>query len=199
LSVYEERNTMKPLYATILGLCLAITSACAGEAPKLAVVDMDGLIKAHPRYQTNRDIVRKQLEAAESDRDALVKELTKMKEEFIEARRLARDPAIGESVRTEREAKVKELGEALQKKEEAAQDTLLKRQRELSDQQLNMRKTMEELVRAIVREYAADEKLDLVLDKSAVGVSGSDTVVYNREALDITDAVMKRMGAAKPE
>ncbi len=181
--------------AALLGLSLAAAPAVAADALRVAVVDMDALVKAHPRYETNRDILKQQLDKAREERDAVEAELMKMQEAYLEARRAARDPAVSDAVRAERETAARERGEEFQKRGEEAQERLMQRQRELNEQRETMYKAVESLVRAVVRDYAADEKIDLVIDRAAMGVSGADVLVYCRESFDVTDEVLQRMKA----
>ena len=64
------------------------------------------------------------------------------------------------------------------------------RQEQLSDMQSRMLKKTFGEIREIVRKYADERKIDVVL-------SGNQ-VVYSSKTLDITDAILKQMNIAAP-
>lgn len=171
----------------LLAIGLVAGAAVGGE---LGVVDMDRLVKAHPKSDVNRDILRDQLHELESEKDAMLETLQGKKEAFLVARRAAIDPALSDTVRAEREAAAGNQLKALQELEKEMGQRLMGRQREMGDQKLRMHKLVEDAVRAMVSGVAAKKKLVLVVDKSALSIAGSNVVVFHQEALDITDAIL---------
>ena len=180
---------MKRLGFVIAVLAIGLVAGTAMGA-ELGVVDMDRLVKAHPKSDVNREILRDQLRELESEKDAMLETLQGKKETFLEARRTAIDPALSEAVREEREAEANRQLKALQDLEKEMGQRLMGRQREMGDQKLRMHKLVEDAVREMVAGVAAKKKLMLVLDKSAVSVAGSSVVVFHQEKLDITDAIL---------
>jgi Skp family chaperone for outer membrane proteins len=67
------------------------------------------------------------------------------------------------------------------------------RQKNLTSQELQMRKRVVNDIRKIVERIAKEKKLDMVLDNTGVGIGGYNPVIYNDRALDITDDVIKKM------
>jgi hypothetical protein len=49
----------------------------------------------------------------------------------------------------------------------------------------------------MVEAYARKNKFELVLDSSAVGLSGVRAVVFNSDAFDITEAMLDLVGKKK--
>jgi Skp family chaperone for outer membrane proteins len=171
----------------LLAIGLVAGAAVGGE---LGVVDMDRLVKAHPKSDVNREILRDQLHELESEKDAMLETLQGKKEAFLVARRAAIDPALSDTVRAEREAAAGKQLKALQGLEKEMGQRLMGRQREMGDQKLRMHKLVEDAVRAMVSGVAAKKKLVLVVDKSALSIAGSNVVVFHQEKLDITDAIL---------
>ena len=173
-----------------LAVAMLLSGSMLGSAAGMAVVDMDQLVKAHPKSDVNRQILRDQFAELESERDAMLLTLEEKKSAFIDARRAAADPAVSDSVRTEREEEVAEQIKALQEMEQEMGLRLRERQREMNDQKLRMHKLVEEAVQKLVAHVATKKDLSLVIDKSAVGIGGSSMVVFHVEKLDITDLIM---------
>ncbi|MBT3295809.1 MAG: OmpH family outer membrane protein [Verrucomicrobia bacterium] len=180
---------MSRLGFVIVLLAMGLVAGTA-VAADLGVVDVDRLVKAHPKSDANREILRDQLRELESEKDAMLETLQGKKESFMDARRAAADPALSDTVRKEREAAVTEQFKALQELEKEMGQRLMGRQREMGDQKLRMHKLVEESVRDMVAAVAAKKKLVLVVDKSALSVAGSNVVVFHQKQLDLTDIIL---------
>ena len=175
------------LVIVLVAIGLVVGTAMGAE---LGVVDMDRLVKAHPKSDVNREILRDQLHELENEKDAMLETLQGKKEAFLVARRAAIDPALSDTVRAEREAAAGEQLKALQALEKEMGQRLMGRQRKMGDQKLRMHKRVEDAVRAMVSDVAAKQKLVLVVDKSALSVAGSNVVVFHQEKLDITASIL---------
>jgi Skp family chaperone for outer membrane proteins len=184
-----KEKQMKRLGFVIVLLAIGLVAGATMGA-ELGVVDMDRLVKAHPKSDVNREILRDQLHELESEKDAMLETLQGKKDTFLDARRAAIDPALSDTVRAEREAAVGQQYKALQALEKEMGQRLMGRQREMGDQKLRMHKLVEDAVRAMVSGVAAKKKLVLVVDKSALSIAGSNVVVFHQEKLDITDAIL---------
>ena len=64
---------------------------------------------------------------------------------------------------------------------------------------MRMRKRIVNKLRGVVKEYADKQGLAIVLDSSALGVNGVESLVYGRPDLDITDAIVKITSALTPD
>jgi len=82
---------------------------------------------------------------------------------------------------------------------EKARQMQEERQKNLSSEELRMRKRVVSDIRKIVATVAAQKKLDLVIDNTGLGVNGYNPVIYNSEKMDITDEVIKRMPKSDTE
>lgn len=185
---------MKKLSLVVAMLLGGTVLALAGE---MAVVDMEMLVKAHPKSDVHRDILRDQLAEMESEKEAMLETLDEKKEAFLDARRAAADPALSEAVRGEREEEAGRQLQVLQEMEQQMRERLMARQREMNDQKLRMHELVEEGVQKLVARVATTQDISFVVDKSAVGVSGSRMVVFHEEKLDITDQVMQEIQALR--
>jgi Skp family chaperone for outer membrane proteins len=189
------KQTVLALGALVLG---AAVPAAHGEL-NVAVADMTAIIQAHPRTESNRGILRKQLEGFEAEQKAMMEEFAAKRDKYLAARKAVQDPVIGPAVREEREAAVADLRNQLQRMEQDMSEKILERRRDLEEQKLRMHKLVEDAVRDIVRDVAEKRGLDLVLDRSAVSVSGSDMVVHFKDALDITADISRRVAREAAE
>jgi Skp family chaperone for outer membrane proteins len=73
------------------------------------------------------------------------------------------------------------------------------RQKEIADQKMRMQRRIVGKLREIVGKYSSEKGYTLVLDSSAMGISGVESVVYSKENLDVTEEVLKIINIGTPE
>jgi len=175
-----------------IGTTLALSSFAGG----IGVVDMDQLIKLHPRTETDRAILEKYVKEFEDDRSDILEQIKKESAELDEISKSAADVTLSEKALEEKrnlaKAKIMKIRQ-LQKK---ARDMADERQKNLTGEELRMRKRVVSDIRKIVASIAAEKKLDIVLDNTGLGINGYNAVIYNSEKLDVTDEVIKRLPKA---
>ena len=69
------------------------------------------------------------------------------------------------------------------------------RQKQLVDQEARMRRRIVRKIQERIREYVEKKGYLLVMDSSALGAGGVETVVYNSETIDITAEILKVIGS----
>ena len=98
-------------------------------------------------------------------------------EDYLQARKSAE----------ERAAKARD---ALIAADRNAREKMQSRQEQLSDMQTRMLKKTVNEIREVIKKYAAERKLQVVL--------AANQVVYSDKTLDITDAILKQMNIVPP-
>jgi Skp family chaperone for outer membrane proteins len=179
---------------TILGVICAVTLRA-----EVGVVDMEQLIKLHPRTQTDRAILQQYVEDFEDEREEMMKGLQSLGEEFEKLRQEAGDVGLSEKAIEEKQMLAKSKLSELRELESKLRETAQVRQKELTSQELRMRQRVVSDIREIVEEIAKSKKLDLVVDSTGVGVGGYSPVIYNSDKIDITDEVISKMPQAEEE
>jgi Skp family chaperone for outer membrane proteins len=174
-------------------LCAA--SVFAGDL-RVAVVDLDRLIKAHPDTRTNVMILEQQVEDAENEQKKMVESLRELRSAIETASEQAQNEALSEKARTEAREEARSKFEELRRSEREARETLMMRKRELNDQRGRMQKRIVGKIHDVIKAHCEKENITLVLDAAGVGVQGTTQVIYSADPLDITDAIIKLMEAA---
>jgi outer membrane protein len=187
---------MKRFCGILAGAVLAAAAARGAEL-KLAVVDMERLIKAHPDTKSDLAVLEKQAEEFESENKSMREELDKLKTEFEDARDEARSSVLSEEARRDKTAVAEEKLMSLRKYEMEIRETIAVRQKQVGDQRLRMRRRIVGKIQDAVAEVAGAEKVSAVLDRSSLGVSGAEIVVYADDALDLTAKVMRAIGGVE--
>jgi outer membrane protein len=178
---------------------LASTGICGYGAAelKIAVVDMGRVLEAHPKTQSDRTVIEKEVEEFEREQGEMMADLKKHRQEIEAILKDADNKALNEETR----AAKKELAEtkvgALRDKERSVRETIGDRQKQLQDQRVRMLRRVVSDVRQTIGEYAANKGYTVVLDSSGVGMNGSESVVYAVDKIDITEDVLKLISDKK--
>lgn len=182
--------------------CLAVMVVAGGvrAAPeKIAVVDMEDVMKAFGEFKDAEELLRKELKEFELEQDELLDERDKLKDEFEAAREEASNKALSETAREKQFEKAREKALALKEHERQMRKVAAERQKALAERGGRMRKRIVGKLRSIIQAYAEKNEITLVLDASALGVNGMETLVYSKPELDITPDILKITSDTKPE
>ena len=184
-----------PVLAAVLALFLSLT---ASAQQKIAVVDLEKLIRLHPNTAEDK----KQLEATLKDYNKQKEQLQSVaaatRKAFEAAVREATNPALSEAAKQKAEAAALEKRQAALEADRNAAEEIRKLQRDLNAQELKMlKRTSDEIERAVAA-YAKGNGIDLVLQLPSKLSPGAG-VVYSKPEMDITAAIMELMGIPEEE
>jgi outer membrane protein len=176
-------------------------SAMAADV-KIAVVDLGRVMKAHPDTKAADDVLQKDLEDFDEERRGLLEEREKLKKAFEEARQEADSKALSEEGRKAKLGVAESKLTGLRELETKIRDTTSARREQLADQKVRMQRRIVKKLNQIVENYAKEKGYGLVLDGSGLGLSGIKAVIYCREEMDITEAILaivRKETASPPE
>ena len=174
----------------VVGMCLFAAVAASAEM-KVATVNLETLVKNHPSHESNRTLVkstaddyRKKMESRQDDVKALVEEGKKLQSDW-------QNPMLSASAKADLQKKL----DGIQRKLFAAQQDMRaddqRYQEELADLQQRLFKIEKKDVEEKIAAYAKEMEYDLIIDVAACG--------FSKPELDVTDAVLKKMGVDKPK
>jgi Skp family chaperone for outer membrane proteins len=184
---------MRALKQMVLTMAAAAAVATTSLAGNIGVIDMEQLIKLHPRTATDRAILEGYVKEFEDERADLVDQIKKEGAELQKLSKEAEDVGLSEKALEEKRALAKAKIMKIRQLQRKARELADERQKNLTSQELQMRKRVVNDIRKIVERIAKEKKLDMVLDNTGVGIGGYNPVIYNDRALDITDDVIKKM------
>lgn len=183
---------MKVKTTILTALAIGMFTTISGIAD-IGVVDMERLIKLHPRTGTDRAILEQYVQDFQAEREEMVAALEKETAAFEELRKAAEDVSLSEKALDEKRALAKSKVIEIRKLERDLRSLASDRQKQLTSEELRMRKRVVAELRKIVKEIAKKKKLDLVIDATGVGIGGYNQVLYYKEKQDITDDVISKM------
>ena len=190
---------MKISKTVLTVLAIAATTAATTFAGNIGFVDMEQLIKLHPRTTTDRAILEKYVKEFEDERDDIVNEIKKESEELEKITQEAQDVTLSQKALDEKRALAKAKILKIRQLQQKARQMADERQKNLTSEEMRMRRRVVNDIQKIIASVAREKKLDLVLDNTSVGIGGYGTVLYNRETMDITNEIIKRLPKAEDD
>ena len=174
--------------AACLAACLA--GWCAAAEMKIAVVDMERVLAAHPDTKEAETLIQKQIEEFDAEKKDVLDKFEKMRKEFEEARLASENKALSEDGRLQKRKEAERKLEELRDFDEQARQTSLLRQKQIRDRKGRMRVRIVDDIKSVIRDYAQKNNYALVLDSGPV-MDAFGVVVYNVDAMDVTAAIAK--------
>ena len=177
-----------------LGMAL---SASAGEL-KVGTVNMMKLLSGfHEKKaaEAEEKVELASIEAAYRERVVAIKaveeELGKKKNEF-------NDPSLAEKKRKEIAASHQELAATRSVLIKEGEEFLQRQRRSLNQKMVGMINDIRTKVETAVSDYAATLDVNLVFDESGLTSSRTPFLIYSRNTVDLTDAVLKKLNKDAP-
>ena len=167
----------------IISLCFLAGILFTGNAQKFAMVDMEYVMKNIPSYESANEQLNQISKKWQSEVDAQMQEVQKMYKNYQ-----TELVFLSDDMKTKRE-------EEIVTKEKAVQE--LKRsyfgpEGELFKKRQSLMKPIQDEVYTAIQEISKDKDYDLVFDKSS-----AMSVIFTSPKLDISDAVLQKLGYSK--
>ncbi len=169
---------------TLLLAAMTVTAALHGEM-KIASVDMMVLIKNHPNYESNKELLtetdkdyQKKLNSVKSEAETLQEEGKKLAEQV-------RNPMMAAKAKADIEKRLVEIQQKLMGIEQRYRNEAMRCRQDLQDLEGRLLKTTTDDLRRRIAKFANKNGYDFIVDKSAAP--------FVKEGLDVTDAMLKAM------
>lgn len=184
--------------ARTLSMLLVLAAAVGGRgAGSIATVDLETVIRSHPKTEGNKKTLRATQREYEEQRDAAKARIERLKEHFVKATEQANNEALNEKARETQKGIAREALGELREEEESLRQLIARLQRSLNETELLLFEGTMKDVNAKLSELVAEKGLSLVIDKSA-GRTGAPVpvVLWSDPALDLTAELVQRLGGA---
>ncbi|MBE7559293.1 OmpH family outer membrane protein [bacterium] len=169
----------------VLGWSLVLTAGAAAQNLKIGILDEDMLRDKYTELRTALENLGDEVDAKQSEFDAMQKELVNQKKALDLQKSLTSDDKALAGLRE----KEKDLLASAQRLRDLMRDT----NQEISQKRFQVLRTYTPHIQKAVDKVAADHGYDVILKRS-------DTAFFNKK-LDVTDLILAelaRMGPAKP-
>ncbi len=168
----------------MLAAVLAATMVVAQE--KTAVVNMVDLVRFHPSRERDRKLMQDTEKEFQSKLDKQRDRFEQLRNEYEQAVKEARNPALNEKARAEAEDKAMKHRDVLAEADRDLRQEMQKLQRELGDLDARLLRQVTGDIRDVLSKFAQEGKYSIVLDGT--------TMAYFDPKLEVTDEVLRRMG-----
>lgn len=171
----------KLLLATLL-----VSATVVSADMKVGTVDLMVLIRNHPSYESNRELIastdkdyQKKVEAVKRRGEALQSEGKKVAEQL-------RNPMLAAKAKADVEKQLMDIQQKLVGVEQDYRTEVARCRQELQDLESRCLKATTEDLRRRLEKFAKAKGYDLVLDRTAAP--------FAKESMDVTDAMLSEMG-----
>ena len=188
------RNWSLPFLAAAMALSFTAT---AYAQQKIAVVDLEKLIRLHPNTAEDKKTLEETLKDFNKQKEQLQTLALSTRKALEAAVREATNPALSEAAKKRAEAAALEKRQAALEADRNATEKIRELQRELNKQEVKMLKRTSDEIEAKIAVYAHEKGIDLVLQLPS-RLSAGAGVVFSKPEMDITSAIMEILGIEEP-
>lgn len=195
---------MRRLSIVFASLIIGLLAVSSQAETKIAVVDIEMIVKAHPNTKADKALIKEQLGDYEAQGAKLEQRVMQRQEAYEKAVKESSNPALSEAAREEMSKKAQEARSVLASERRKARESVREMQKALTEAEMRMfRRTMKAVLN-VVDAYAKAEGYDLVLDSSGQGTGSRGmismpNVVFASDSVDITSVILKQTGGEVPE
>jgi outer membrane protein len=175
---------------TFIALLISSLTAASAADIKFGVVDMQKAFAdfhktkdASGKFKENVDKAQREVNERWSVYKNLLGEIQKLQKE-------AQDPIVNNETRGKKGAELQEKAKELRALEQEIGEFQNRRQGQLKQEDLQIRKGLYDEILAVVKEKAKTEASDFVFDKSGVSLSTVPVLLYYKDAVDFTDQIV---------
>ena len=179
---------IRGLVCAVLAVSL-VTPARAADT-KVATLDMERVFQGF--YKTGRSdaAFKKQKEAYDQHAEDLAAECDAYKKQRDELQERALNIALSDDVRDASRKGAEEKDATYREKRQELKDFVQNKEKELGKKYLELRAGLVKEILDFVRDYAKRGGFDLILDGSGLTRNFIPAVVYAKDELDMTEAVL---------
>ena len=157
---------------------------------------------AKARLQKTKDAEKKVNEDKSKAKKELDERSAKYKDlitQFTNANNILKDKLVNEALKEETQKKAQNIASEAKALEREIEEYKRRRETQLQEQVMRMRKGLLEDIRQRVEEKAKRDNYDLVFDKSGVSPSGVPFLLHSKDAKDFSTEVLAELNKNAPK
>ena len=187
---------------TMIGCAMAtfLWAAAAGAQDVRATVVAVNMDKVFNEYYKTKQAdaqLKAQAKEFEDERKKLMDEMDRLDKEFNSLREDSLNSALSEEVRAAKRSLAEEKLMAKREQESKIRRFMELRQKQLDDQGRRMRRSIVDELRGVVKEFARERGIMLVVDSSGNSLNGVETVLFADPRVDVTDQIIQTANKAE--
>lgn len=172
-----------------------LTGASA-QGVKIGVVDMKRIFAEYGRTKEAEKEINDRKAQAKKELDERTAKYKDLLERFQALQEAVQDEALSPQLREQKREEGQGVGQEAKSLERQIQEFRTRRERQLQEQVVRMRKTILEEIRELVEEMSKTKNFDLVFDKSGVSLNGVPFLLHSRDAVDFSSDIINRLNVS---
>ena len=167
-------------------MAVAVAAAVASAETKLGTVDMVLLVRNHPNYDSNKELLTSTDKDFQKKLGVIKSEGEKMQSEGKQLAEQLRNPMLADKAKADLEKQLVDLQQKLIGVEQRYRSEAMRCRQDLQDLEGRLLKTTTDDLRRRIAKFAEEKGYDIIIDKSAAP--------YVKGTFDVTDMVLLAMG-----
>lgn len=168
-------------------LALAMVAAMSASAEmKFGVVDLMLLVRNHPNYDSNKELLTATDKDYQKKLDSIKQEGEKLQEEGKKLAEQLRNPMLAVKAKADIEKQLTDLQQKLMGIEQRYRAEAMRCRQDLQDLESRLLKTTTDDLRRRIAKFAEEKGYDFILDKNAAP--------YSKVSYLVTDEILRAMG-----
>ena len=167
-------------------VALAMSAAAATAEAKFGIVDMMLLVRNHPSYDANKELLTSTDKDFQKKLDAIKAEGEKLQAEGRQLAEQLRNPMLADKAKGDIEKQLMDIQKKLVGVEQRYRAEAARCRQDIQDLEGRLLKTTTDNLRKRIAKFAEDNGYDIVFERQAAP--------YAKAAYDVTDQVLLAMG-----
>ncbi len=184
------------LLAITMAIGFVTSVAFSGET-KIAVVNGSRVLKEYYKTELADTHIQQQLEDFSAERDKLLAEHRKLKQDFEALRAESQNKALTEEAREKKREQAEEKIAEVIEYEGAIRDKAASRKKQIEGEGRKIHAELAKAVKSAVQACATKSGYGLVLECGGQLANGLEPVLYAEPTMDITDDVIRLLNAGQ--
>ena len=189
---------MKNLATVLLSAFLISVGSLQAASTSIGIVDMDRIYREYHKTQSNEAELNKVKAEAKEEVDKRLKKFESLRGEFTDKQKKLADNSLNAAARQKAQKEAEGMVQELESLRRDINEFAQRRQAQIADQLNRMRKDILEDLHKFVAEKSKAGGYDLVFDKSGRSSSGIEILLFSKDAIDITNDLLKEVNKDAP-
>ena len=219
LEMSHERHATFPIFSQLvmitrqISLFAAVALLAAGNAPaqtpaaaaaapsaemKIGIVDMKRVFQEYYKTKDAEKKVNEDKSKAKKELDERSAKYRDLISKWNESQKILQDKLVNEELKQQKAKEAQEIASEAKSLEREIDEFRRRREAQLQEQVLRMRKGLLEDIRQRVEEKAKRDNYDLVFDKSGMSPSGVPFLLHSKDAVDFSTEVITELNKGAP-
>jgi outer membrane protein len=198
-------TTISSLHRLTIVLAAALSLGTAGSASaqsneiKIGIVDMKRVFQEYHKTKDAEKKVNEDKSRAKKELDERSAKYRDLIAKWNDSDKILRDKLVNEELKQQKMKEAQETASEAKALEREIDEFRRRREAQLQEQVMRMRKGLLEDIKQRVEEKAKRDNYDLVFDKSGVSPSGVPFLLHSKDAVDFSSDILGELNKNAPK